>query len=65
MIEEFLTTFFQEILWGGIIKLGAFVRWIFLKSKYSFKEILQQNWNGRIGLLLLTSVVVLIIWLNK
>jgi len=64
MIEEFITTFFQEIIWNGIVKLGALLRWIFLKNQYSFKEILQQNWNGRIGLLFIASVVVLIIWVK-
>ena len=63
LIEEFIVTFFQDIVWDGIIRFGAFIRWIFIRKKYSYKEVVQQDWNGRIGLLIIALIVVALILL--
>lgn len=65
MIETFFEILFQTIIWTFIKGIGASIRWIFLQRKYSFKEILSQNWNGRIGLLVIISTVLLTLLIKK
>ena len=50
-MTELATTFLQEILWETIKRVGALVRWMFLRANYSFESVLEQSWNGRIGFL--------------
>ena len=64
LVEGFLETFFQEVLWASIKRLGSFVRWVFLKRKYSYNDIYKQDWNGRVGIITICFIVVLIIGLN-
>lgn len=63
IIDEFFADFLGEILLGLIPKLGACVRWLFLRKKYTFSEILNQNWNGRIGVLTISIIIGTIIFL--
>jgi hypothetical protein len=46
-LEEIIATIFQDIILVSIRVIGSFVRWIFLKHKFTFKEIRSQSWNGR------------------
>jgi len=64
-MEDFITQFFQELIPSALAKLGGFFRWLFLRKKYTYKEILKQNWNTRIGLLVIILFFVLIINLSK
>lgn len=64
IIGNFIAEFLREFLLSLIPRLGAFFRWIFLKKKYSYKEVLEQNWNGRIGLLFIVIVIILMVNLN-
>jgi len=64
-MEEFIISFFQELIPTALAKLGGFVKWIFLRKKYTYQEILNQDWNARIGLLTIIIFFVLIINLNK
>lgn len=54
--------FFQDLILSILQKLGALIRWFFLKNKYTYKEVLNQNWNGRIGLLFITIAISSIIY---
>lgn len=64
IMGNFIAEFLGEFLLSLIPRLGAFFRWIFLRKKYSYKEILEQNWNGRIGLIFIILVIVLITQFN-
>ena len=59
-MEELIREFIQEVLLGSIIKFGALIRWFFLRKKYSYKEVLKQDWNGRVGLLFIILIAYLI-----
>lgn len=65
LVEGFLETFFQEVIWTSIKRLGSAVRWIFLKGKYSYRDIYKQDWNGRVGITTICIVVILVIFLNS
>ena len=65
IMEEFITSFFQELIPSALAKLGGFFKWIFLRKKYTYKEILEQNWNKRIGLLAIIILFFLTINLGK
>ena len=65
MIEEFFIAFLQEVLLLVVIKIGTAVRWFFLRNKYSYKEILEQDWNGRVGLLTIILFAFLIVKLTS
>ena len=56
IIEKFLFNF---------VRVGAFVRWVFLKKKKSYKNVLKENWNGRVGILMFVFIVFLISKYNK
>lgn len=60
IIEAFLETLFHEILWGLIKRIGSFIRWLFLRNKYSYDLIYKQDWNGRVGLLAIGLIILLI-----
>jgi hypothetical protein len=49
-LGDLLAEFFSGLVWVAIKSIGAFIRWIFLNRKYSFDEVYQQDWSGRIGL---------------
>ena len=60
-MEDFASDFFRELIRGFIPKIGAFIRWIFLRKKYSYEQVLDQNWNNRIGFLAISIIVIAII----
>ncbi|WP_299123302.1 hypothetical protein [uncultured Tenacibaculum sp.] len=64
-MEDFFSGFLEEILFSSISKLGAFIRWLFLKRKYSYNEVLKQDWNGRIGLLAIILMIYLIFYFKN
>ena len=64
IMEDIIATFFQELIPSALARIGAFFRWIFLRKKYNYKEVLKQKWNGRVGLLFITLLIVLLIYLN-
>lgn len=49
-LGDLLVEFFSGLVWVAIKTIGAFMRWIFLNRKYSFEEVYEQGWNGRISL---------------
>ena len=55
--EEIIGGLFQEVLFGFIRKIGAAFRWAFLHNKYNYKEVLTQDWNLRIGILVILIFV--------
>ncbi len=60
--------FLIEVIFEGIIQslsyIGASVKWVFLRNKFSYKEILKHNWNYRIGILVMILVFFLIFQLT-
>lgn len=59
-LGDLLAEFFSGLVWVTIKTIGAFMRWIFLNRKYSFEEVYEQGWNGRIGLFVVLLVILLI-----
>ncbi len=59
-LGDLLAEFFSGLVWVAIKIIGAFIRWIFLRRKYSFDEVYEQDWNGRIGLLVVLLIILLI-----
>ncbi|MES2139634.1 MAG: hypothetical protein V4511_07980 [Bacteroidota bacterium] len=59
-MEAIIETIFQDILWAGLRHLGAFIRWIFLQNKFSYKDVLAKSWNGTIGLLFIASLILIL-----
>jgi hypothetical protein len=62
VFEGFLETFVQEILWASVKRIGSLIRWVILRNKYSYNQIYQQDWNGRVGLVALISVISIVIF---
>lgn len=59
-LGDLLAEFFSGLVWVVIKTIGAFIRWIFLNRKYSFEEVYDQGWNGRIGLFVVLLIILLI-----
>ncbi|GAL86221.1 hypothetical protein MYP_3450 [Sporocytophaga myxococcoides] len=67
MIEFFEALFeslFGELVYQLFRITGASFRFLFLR-KYTFREVLSQNWNGRVGLVVVLLIVGFIFWLIK
>jgi hypothetical protein len=62
VFEGFLETFVQEVLWASVKRIGSLIRWAFLRSRYSYYQIYQQDWNGRVGLVALILVLSIILF---
>lgn len=58
---EILGTLFHDAPYYLIKRTGSFVRWLFLKSKYSYAEVYDQDWNGRVGILTILIIIFYII----
>jgi hypothetical protein len=65
LFEEFIGMIIQEIFLSSIRIIGAGVRWLFLKKKFSFKEIRSQSWNGRVGLITMFIIGLLVFQLSQ
>jgi hypothetical protein len=52
IIEIIVNVLFRKILYGLLTIIGASVRYLFLFCKYNFTEVLNQEYNGRIGFLI-------------
>jgi hypothetical protein len=59
-METIIETIFQDILWEGFRRLGAFIRWIFIQNKFSYKDVLTKSWNGTIGLLFIATLFLIL-----
>ena len=64
-MDEFLNQIFQDFFYYLFRIVGARFRWLFLRRKYSFKEILEQNWNGRIGFMIISIMTLCILYFIK
>ena len=60
---DIIADIFAELLPGMIRRLGAGLRWLFLRKKYSYEEILDKNGNLLLGLAFLVLVVVGLMYL--
>lgn len=56
LFEALIETAFGELAYGLFRIIGACFRFLFLR-KYTFKEVLNQNWNGRVGLLVVLLII--------
>lgn len=52
-MEDIIATFFQDFFPSALARIGAFYRWIFLRKKYNYKEVLEQKWNDELDYYLL------------
>lgn len=54
---------FEALIYFVLVFPGAFIRWLFLGKKKSFKEVLADEvyWNVTIGILVLIPIVILLI----
>ncbi len=59
IIEAILEGAIGEVFVMLIRRLGASIRWLFLGRKYTFKELLSQDWNLRSGFFVLLSALIL------
>lgn len=39
----------ERVIWRLLKLLGSFFRYLFLFRKYSYKQVLEQEYNGRVG----------------
>lgn len=62
---DLITQFFQDLIPSASKRLGTLIKWIFLKNRYTYNEILNQNWNGRIGVLFVTIVMLTIVYFSS
>lgn len=60
-LGDLLAEFFSRLVWVAIKSIGAFMKWIFLNRIYSFEEVYQQDWNGRIGLFVVLLFVIFLL----
>ncbi len=51
----------EGIFYAAIRRLGVFFRWLFLFYRYSYKEVLDKEWNSFTGFLILTIGLLLFI----
>lgn len=57
IVGETIGTLFQDAPYYIIKRIGSFVRWLFLKSKYNYAQIYDQDWNGRVGILTILIII--------
>jgi len=62
---ELLGQFIFDSIIQSLNHIGAAIKWFFLRNKLSYKEILKQNWNNRIGILFIALVVIFIMYLTS
>ena len=66
IVEAFFESLLPDLVQPFFRLIGACVRWIFLRNRYTFSQIRQQEWNGRVGLLVVACVVtVVVIYLHR
>ncbi len=62
---EFIGQLIFDSLLQSVKHIGASIKWIFLRKKFSYKEILKQNWNNRIGLLFIIFVIATVMYFTS
>ncbi|MFI5141418.1 MAG: hypothetical protein ACHQII_03580 [Bacteroidia bacterium] len=45
--------FFRKLVYGLLKLTGSFFRYLFLFRKYSYKQVLEQEYNGRVGVIVI------------
>ena len=63
-MREAIAELLIEIFVHSFKSIGAAIRWVFLKNKYTFDEILEQGWNHRIGALFALFVILMVLYFN-
>jgi len=63
-MREAIAEILIEIFVHSFKSIGAAIRWLFLKNKYSYDEILEQGWNHRIGVLFGLTVILMVLYFN-
>lgn len=56
---------FEEVVWGFTKKIsrkiGIAIRWIWFGRKLAFEEILSSRWNIRVGIIVISIILALIV----
>lgn len=60
--EDFFISAGQEILFDIFKWIGIFIKWLFYIGKKPISQIRKENWNTRIGFLVLSIIFLLIIY---
>jgi hypothetical protein len=63
--EFFFEVFIEVIFYKSFRFIGACVKWLFFLGKKSFKTILKESWNGRLGLLTIIFIVGILITISN
>lgn len=59
-MSDILGGILAEAIIQSLNHIGAAIKWIFVRNKYSYKELLNQNWNNRIGLLFVVLIFIIL-----
>ncbi|MGV8992492.1 MAG: hypothetical protein ACOH1O_00190 [Flavobacterium sp.] len=60
---EIVFEFIFEVIFCNTIRYsGAAVRFAFMHKKFTFDQVLKQDWNNRIGIIVLSVLIGLLIW---
>lgn len=60
-MSDIIATIIQDFIIFNLNYLGAAIKWLFLRKKYTYKELLKQDWNTRIGALTFIILISLVI----
>ena len=52
-----------ELIWYGLKHTGTSIRWLFLRNKFSYKEIYKKSFNGLFGLFFISIVILITLYL--
>lgn len=65
IVDDIVDFFMERIQMGLIKRVGAFFRYLFLFHKYSYKQVLQQEYNGRVGIIVTFVLVLLLVYWHE
>lgn len=63
-VDGLAENFFQEVLWTLVLRLGALVRWFYLRKTYTYQQIYRQPYNGRMGILTICVLLAVVFGLH-
>lgn len=63
LLIEFIGDVFLRFISRGFTYLGAAIRWLFLKNKYNYNEIVEWEWNTTIGFFISIGLIFLLIYI--
>jgi len=52
-----------ELIWFCLKHIGTSIRWLFLRSQFSYKEIYKKSFNGLLGLFFLIIIILILVFI--